>query len=290
MLAKFFFSSKSMKNKQPFLDKSKQSLVLTDKTKVSHDTFKLRFDLPKGYNLGLPIGKHIKIYCPNNFERKLDAKWNGRDETESGDSIERKYTPISSEEDHYLELITKVYRPNERFSDGGRMSQYIDKLQVGDSMKICGPFGIHQYLEPGVFQSGPKRIGGIKHIGFLLAGSGLTPGFQIMQKILSNQLDNTKISLIYANQTENDILLRDELDLFEINHPNQVKVWHTVERPPENWKYSVGFVTKTMIEQNFPPPSEQVAVVLCGPPPFLQFACNPHLESIGYSKDRILTW
>ena len=51
-----------------------------------------------------------------------------------------------------------------------------------------------------------------KHLGMIAGGSGITPMLQIARDILKNKDDKTKISMLYANQTENDILCRNELE------------------------------------------------------------------------------
>lgn len=58
--------------------------------------------------------------------------------------IERKYTPISGNElKGYVELVVKVYRRGEQkqFPDGGKMSQYLDSLKIGDNVDVMGPCG-----------------------------------------------------------------------------------------------------------------------------------------------------
>lgn len=56
---------------------------------------------------------------------------------------------------------------------------------------------------------------------------------QLIRQITRDSKDETKLSLLFANQTEEDILLRDELEEAVKNHPDQVKVWYTVDRPTE---------------------------------------------------------
>ena len=46
----------------------------------------------------------------------------------------------------------------------------------------------------------------------IAGGSGITPMKQVSDAILRDKSDGTKVSLLFANQTEGDILLRDELD------------------------------------------------------------------------------
>ena len=46
----------------------------------------------------------------------------------------------------------------------------------------------------------------------IAGGTGITPMLQVIRAILKNPRDTTKLYLIFANQTEEDILLRQELE------------------------------------------------------------------------------
>lgn len=52
-----------------------------------------------------------------------------------------------------------------------------------------------------------------------------------------------------------------------------------------DWKYDVGFVNDQMILAHLPAPNPDVVILMCGPPPMINFACNPNLDKLGYSKD-----
>lgn len=67
----------------------------------------------------------------------------------------------------------------------------------------------------------------------ILGGTGITPMLQLIRQITRDPKDETKVSLLFANQTEEDILLRDELEEVAKNNPDQVKIWYTVDRPTE---------------------------------------------------------
>jgi cytochrome-b5 reductase len=99
-----------------FLDKSRQQVVLAERTMLSADTVRFRFALPfKNSVLGLPIGKHFKLFAPNP-EGKVKGEWNGKpDEEADAKEIERKYTPTSSDHDlGYCDLVIKVRAPAAR--------------------------------------------------------------------------------------------------------------------------------------------------------------------------------
>ena len=117
-----------------FLDKSRQKLTLGERVNLSHDTVRFRFVLPKATPvLGLPVGKHFKLFAPNP-KGKVKGKWNGREDMEADETeIERKYTPTTSDSDiGHVDLIIKIYKGGvkEQFVDGGKMSQYMDTLKV----------------------------------------------------------------------------------------------------------------------------------------------------------------
>lgn len=40
-----------------------------------------------------------------------------------------------------------------------------------------------------------------------------------------------------------------------------------------------------MIKDHFPPPGKNVAVLMCGPPPMINFACLPSLDKLGYAVE-----
>lgn len=283
------FSGGLKKKGAKFLNKTRQKLVLGERVKLSHDTVRFRFTLPDATPvLGLPVGKHFKLFCPNP-KGKVSGQWNGREDPETGsEEIERKYTPCTSDDEvGYVDLVIKVYKSGvvERFPDGGKMSQYMDTLKPGDSLDISGPWGMNEYLGKGKFMIGKREVNCTK-LGMMAGGTGITPMLQVMAAILKDPKDPTVISLLYANQTEDDILVRDMLEELQQKHPGRMKVWYTVDRSPPNWKYSTGFITDEMIKEHLPAPGSDTLVLMCGPPPMVKFACQQNLDKLGYAKDR----
>jgi cytochrome-b5 reductase len=84
------------------------------------------------------------------------------------------------------------------------------------------------------------------------------------------------------------------------------KIWYTVDRPTEGWNYSQGyalivpqlgcvtithrcvsrFVNAEMIEQRLPVKEQNSAILMCGPPPMINFACIPSLDQLGFPDER----
>jgi len=281
------------KPKAKFLNKQKQSIVLGERVQLSHDTVRFRFKLPPSTPvLGLPVGKHFTLFAPNP-KGVVEGQWNGREDPEKDkETIERKYTPTTSDDEiGYVDMVIKVYKGGvkEQFSDGGKMSQYMDTLKVGDSIGIQGPVGLHTYLGKGKFKSGAKELSCTK-LGMMAGGTGITPMLQIMAAILKDPADKTTMSLLYANQTEDDILVRDYLEDLQSKHPTRLKIWYTLDRPPPSWRYSSGFITADMIAEHLPGPSDDTLVLMCGPPPMVKFACKQNLEKLSYPANRLVTF
>ncbi|KAK0423661.1 hypothetical protein QR680_008261 [Steinernema hermaphroditum] len=261
---------------------TKYSLKLIKKTTVSHDTRKFRFALPSDHHvLGLPTGQHIYLSA------QIDGKL-----------VVRPYTPISSDDDQgYVELMIKVYfkGANPKFPEGGKMSQHLESLKMGDTIEFRGPSGLIKYEGNGKFSvNSDKKSAPVAHkfkrIGMIAGGTGITPMLQIIYAILKDSDDKTEVSLLFANQSENDILCRVELEELREKHKDRFKLWYTVDKAGSDWKYSVGYVDQKMIEQHLPVPAAETGVLLCGPPPMIKSACVPHLEKIGYAVERTLTF
>ncbi|KYK70651.1 putative NADH-cytochrome b5 reductase 1 [Toxoplasma gondii TgCatPRC2] len=274
----------------PFLDKSRKKLVLVDKITISPNTFKFRFRLEcPSQSLGLPVGKHLKLFAPAP-KGTVPGHWNKVPDTEADlVEIERKYTPITGDEvKGYVDLVIKVYRKGElaQFPDGGKMSQYLDSLHPGDQVDVMGPFGLIEYLGNGEFQVN-RRVLKKKHIGMVAGGTGVTPMFQLLSSILRTGGDKTTVSLLFANRTEEDILLRDELEEMCEQYPDQFECAFTVDVPSPTWRYFSGFVNEEMLKKVMPPPSSDTAILLCGAPPMVR-SCSEQLAKLGYAKEDVL--
>jgi len=254
----------------------KYALKLIKKIELSHDTRLFRFELPSPEHcLGLPIGQHIY----------LSARIN--------DSlVVRPYTPTTSDEDlGHMDLVVKIYKANvhPKFPDGGKMTQYLDNMNIGDSIDVRGPSGLLVYNGRGVFdikqdkKSAGKEVK-VGQVSMIAGGTGITPMLQLVRAVFRDPEDTTCLSLLFANQTEDDILLRNELEEVQKQHPDRFNLWYTVDRPSEGWTYSSGFVNSEMIEKALFPPSGDNLVLLCGPPPMINFACNPNLDKLGYAQ------
>ena len=258
-------------------------LPLEKRTEINHNTLRLRFKLPTE-KLGLPVGMHIFL------KAKVD-----------GSSVMRAYTPAGFGP-YYVEFVIKVYFPlPPKFPEGGKLTQHLHAMKEGDLLSFKGPLGELNFDEniTEAMRAAPKDTalsflhnnkpgGSFKHLGFIAGGSGITPCLQVATALL--ELDRTlSISLLYANQTAEDILCQEEIDA--LCKDNRFKVWYTVDRPTDDWKYSVGFINEEMCREHLPLPSDDTFIFMCGPPPMIKFACRPNLqEKIGHDESHVLAF
>lgn len=236
-----------------FLDpQTFHALPLVEKVLVAPNVYRLVFELPTPDTvLGLPIGQHVAIKA-----------------TIDGVSVQRSYTPVSNNSDKgILDLIIKVY------PDGLLTGKYLANLSVGDEVLFRGPKGAMRYSR-----------GLCKKIGMLAGGTGITPMYQLIRAICEDPKDTTEVSLIYANRTEGDILLREELESFARRYPMNLKIHYLLDSPPANWTHGTGYVTKDLMAEKFPDAKEDGSrVMLCGPPGMVN-AAKKALVELGYEK------
>lgn len=255
------------KDNVAFDPKEFREFKLKSKEIVSHNTTLYRFSLPSAnHETGLTVAS-----C-------LVAKANI-----DGRKVIRPYTPVSlNHQRGYVDLLIKRYP-----EPGGVMSRYVDTLEIDDTLEMKGPIAKWKYA------TNTK-----KKIGMIAGGTGITPMIQVIREVLSNPQDHTKIDLIFANVTEEDILLRDELDALQYLYPD-FKVYYTLDKPPSGWKMGTGFVSKEMIKDKLPSPDEDCALLVCGPkglvthvagekgPKGTQGSLGGLLNELGYNPDQV---
>eukprot|EP00357_Protocruzia_adherens_P034226 CAMPEP_0115011156 /NCGR_PEP_ID=MMETSP0216-20121206/23803_1 /TAXON_ID=223996 /ORGANISM="Protocruzia adherens, Strain Boccale" /LENGTH=314 /DNA_ID=CAMNT_0002379627 /DNA_START=68 /DNA_END=1012 /DNA_ORIENTATION=+ len=261
--------------------RNKIKLPLSHKYQLSHDTFIFRFSLADPTSLlGLPIGQHVSISGTFPTGEKPE-----------GEYVSRNYTPVSRIDDRgFVDLLIKVYFKDviPKFPHGGKMSQHINDLNIGDTLDFQGPKGKLIYNGNNEFlikKGSTYNSRKIKNVGMIAGGTGVTPMFQVIEAIANDDSDNTHVSLLYANKAEEDILLRHELESYE--HENKIHLSYTLDEAPKDkeWEHYTGFVSKEMIQARMPPPAEDSLILMCGPPPMIKFCILPILEELGYSDN-----
>lgn len=144
---------------------------IIEKSWLTHDVIRLRLERPMNYSFD--AGQAIEVSLENpRFQ---------------GENAPFTLTCLSSEK--YLELILKVY------AEHNGTTLEISKLKEGDGLIIGDAWDSFKNLGPGLFIAG---------------GTGITPFVAILRQLnVENRVAGSK--LLFANKTEKDIFLQEEL-------------------------------------------------------------------------------
>ncbi|KAL4877998.1 hypothetical protein BJY04DRAFT_196871 [Aspergillus karnatakaensis] len=219
-----------------------KSLKLHSAEQVNHNTKRLRFELPGGEDSisGLGLTSALLTFS------KPEGSWT---------PVVRPYTPVSKlDERGFIDLLVKKY-PN------GKASTHLHALNPGDSLFILASL-------PG-FAWTPNKY---PHIYLIAGGAGITPIYQLTQGILDNPADQTKVTVVFGVNTEEDLLLRKEFEEYKAKYPGRIDVTYTVSRPGKGFVAEElegvreGYVTREVLEGVLKPGKEETKVFVCGPP------------------------
>jgi cytochrome-b5 reductase len=222
---------------------------------LSLDIYRFVFSLPNSTDiLLLPTGQRVVI------QPEVDGKM-----------VNRSYTPVSnSKVQGHLDLVIKVYPQ-------GVMTNYLAALKPNELVHFRGPKGRMNY-----------HCGLCKNLGMIVGGTGITPAYQIIRAICEDPEDNTKVSLLYANHTEEDILLRGKLARLQYQFASKLSIWYVLSSPPEEWQYGQGRVTKDIIRDKLAAQSADSKVHLCGPHEMV-VAMRKILVDLGFGPPRAMS-
>lgn len=172
---------------------------------------------------------------------------------------------------------------------GGPMSTHVCNLKPGDSLEFKGPLPKYPWT--------PNKH---DHIVLIAGGTGITPMYQLAHKIFSDVADKTKVTLVYGNVAEDDILLKKELNHLQNTYPQRFQALYLLDKPPSGWTQGKGYVTKELLQTVLPEPkSGNIKIFVCGPPgmykaisgtkvsPADQGELTGYLKELGYEKDQV---
>jgi ferredoxin-NADP reductase len=139
---------------------------------ITHDVKQYRFEKPEGYSFIPGQATDVSINKPGWKEKK------------------RPFTFTCLPSKPYLEFTIKSYR------DHSGVTNELDQLKVGDELVIGDVWGAIQYKGEGYFIAG---------------GAGITPFIAILRDLKERNLVGNN-RLFFSNKTENDIILKSELE------------------------------------------------------------------------------
>ena len=134
------------------------------------------------------------------------------------------------------------------------MSEHLHAMEPGQTLDIKGPIPKYHMEEN-------KH----NHVVMIAGGTGITPMWQVARNIFKNPNDKTKVTLVFGNVTEEDILLRKEWDELQNTSPRRFQAYYLLDKPPESWSQGKGFITKDLLKTVMPEPKEEnIKIFVCG--------------------------
>lgn len=233
-------------------------LRLASSESLNHDVKRLRFDLPEGTprsGLGLTSAL-VAVAWP-------EGRWF---------PVFRPYTPVNDlDKPGSIEFLIKRYPT-------GALTPHLHNLQPGATVAFMR---IPAYT---------WRANEQKHIGLIAGGQGITPCYQLARGILSNPADETRVTLVWGVNAEEDIVLGQELSELQNKWPGRLRVVYAVKdgRVDEPGRVK-GFVTQEVLAQAGLERGAEGApgkVFVCGPPPMEKVLTGNGgvLAQLGYQK------
>jgi ferredoxin-NADP reductase len=150
-------------------------------------------------------------------------------------------------------------------------STALKALKAGDWARIDAPYGKFTFE------------GEHEKICLLGGGIGITPFMSICRYCTDKRL-NTRITLLYGNRSESDIVFRKEFDAMQKQNTN-LKVVHILNEPSSEWKGATGFITAELVKKEIPDYRETVFYT-CGPPAMVA-AMEKLIEALGLPKEQL---
>jgi len=190
---------------------------ILDIEKVTHDVKRFKVEKPQGYTFIPGQATEVAINLPGYSD------------------MNRPFTFTSLNEWSYLEFTIKIY------NDHNGVTKKLGTLKPDNEIIIHDVWGTIGYKGPGLFIAG---------------GAGITPFIAILRDLHSkNKIAGN--SLIFANKTASDIILKEEFK--KILNKNFINI---LSDETLNG-YAHGFITENFLKENI---NGHKMFYLCGPP------------------------
>ena len=206
---------------------------------ITHDVKCLKLEKPKEYSFTPGQSTYLSINKPEWENKKRPFSFTGLNTLD------------------YLEFTIKIYPEHQG------VTRQIEKLQIGEELKISDPFGTISYKGKGVF---------------IAAGSGITPFMAILRQLYNEKKIKGNL-LIDINKTSEDVIYGNELHKIL-----GIQFFSFLTR--EN---TIGFNEKKITEDNLKEIIRNFSqfFYLCGPEKFV-FEIGNLLKKLGAESEKIV--
>ncbi|WP_344109913.1 ferredoxin reductase family protein [Kribbella alba] len=186
-------------------------------------------------------------------------------------------TPFVFEEHPFSIASTAEHPERKEFTIKalGDFTELLSALRPGRKVFLDGPYG------------GFTIEGQDKAPGFVLiaAGVGITPLLSML-RTLADRGDSRRHLLIVAARTENQLMLRPEIE--ELRARLNLKVVEVLSRPDADWTGETGRITKSLLIRYLPRRPNRLQYFLCGPQSMVG-SVSTELAQLGIPLRRIHT-
>jgi ring-1,2-phenylacetyl-CoA epoxidase subunit PaaE len=168
-------------------------IAIKEINKETEDTVSVLFDIPD------ELKEEFK-FIPGQFVA-IDAEV-------EGEKLRRDYSICSPAYSDEIRIAIKAV-------SGGRFSNYAnDKLKEGDVLKVAPPEGKF------ILNAAP---GNKKNYLAVVAGSGITPVFSMIQTVLETEKES-KFILVYGNKSKEKTIFKDQLDELSVKYGDRFQI------------------------------------------------------------------
>ncbi|MEM9140404.1 MAG: FAD-binding oxidoreductase, partial [Pseudomonadota bacterium] len=153
---------------------------------------------------------------------------------------------------------------------GGRMSNYLNDLEVGATLGVMAPEGRFQA------QGGADIL-------LIAAGSGITPILSIAETALERDPE-AKVTLVYGNRETASIMFLDRLSDLKDRHLGRLRAIHILSRERQDADLFNGRIDggklAALEEAGLIDPGHASGIYLCGPGGLIEVA-EDHFQACG---------
>ncbi|EDO06531.1 Oxidoreductase NAD-binding domain family protein [Babesia bovis T2Bo] len=181
------------------------------------------------------LEQHFMLHIFAHFEfkgermlPKVQGQWNGKIcQQNDTNQVSRKYTPIYiDQEKKEVHILMRIYRPCEKYPDGGSLTRVIECLIPQDQLTIYPSMFKFSLTQNGALTIGGDKVVEFNHLNLVAGGTGITP---YVRYLINNK--KIPVNLVYCNKTLKEILLKPLLDKLQERGLLKVKYLVTSEDP-----------------------------------------------------------
>lgn len=169
------------------------------------------------------------------------------------------FTISSNPHDYHIRISAKV---------SGDYTSTLDNVQVGDMVKLIGPYGYFTR----------ERLINFKNQIWIAGGIGVTP-FLSMLAMEKDEPTGNKINFFYSTKTEQEAVYKTEI-LKDVENLTDMKVNFNVDATD-------GYLSAKKIQEKIDFDIKQAHILLCGPTAMM-YSLRKQFKELGLSDEQII--